>query len=287
MVWLFVQAISNSVPIRSPVFSTDQIYLWSPPNPVTKFYYRCERIFCLDTLVKLYEAQENYAIVLISGKRCDFYLWNSNYTKRIKTMEESLPNQHTTGGQSAQRFERNRQEKIGWYVKKILETMIQLYVSDGLFKSKGLIIGGPAGLKELVVTTDSFYQFFKPKLLKIITTPEITDCLIHTAIAMSVDVLSDARDDIEAIRRFEQMMENPLIMNRIEFGTTQVENLFNQGHLQEIWISSEDPKVLNKFIRSTQKTKIIIIHTDTFRQKYRDIVGIRYYTTESDEIVEV
>jgi len=295
MAWLCVQDPPKSRPQNSRVFSTDQIYLWSPPNPVTKFYYRCERTFQLDTLIKLYETPDQYAIVLISGKRCDFYLWSMNSMKQVTSIEESLPNQHTTGGQSALRFERNRDEKIGWYVKKIVEIMIQIYVRDGLFKSKGLIIAGPSQMKDLVMTNDLFVQYFKKKLLKVLTIAEISDNSIHKVIAMSTDVLSDEAEELMAVERFEQMLNDSSKIDLIVFGSKQVEDLFDSGHLQEIWIGSSDPKVRNRFLESEQKTKVIIIQMKDFGRKYGDLVGIRYYaqsdidilTDNTNDVIEV
>ncbi len=42
----------------SNVFST----IFVPPNPVKQFYYRCDKKFHLDNLIKLYDHHDNYAL---------------------------------------------------------------------------------------------------------------------------------------------------------------------------------------------------------------------------------
>src|SRR4051812_2352291 len=111
MVWQFVALI-----IR--VFSTN-LNVFNPPNPVKSFFYKCDKYFHLDLILLLYAETKSYGIILASGSTTMYWSYATNNTKLLKTIKADLPNKHKTGGQSAQRFERIRDEKINMYVKKI------------------------------------------------------------------------------------------------------------------------------------------------------------------------
>lgn len=266
--------------------------MFSPPHPVKKFYYRCDRKFHLDDLLKLYEVHDDYAIVLVSGKRTEFYLYNVNCTKFLKGMDESLPNQHKTGGQSAPRFGRIRDEKIGWYAKKIAEMMVQFYIKENVFKCKGLIIAGPAEMKDLVCEHELFIKHFSKYLLKSLKIAEITEQSIHQVVQMAADVLSNDLEEKELLNEFESMFTNTSKIDLLLFGTEEVLKAFHLGHLKEIYITDKS-KHKELVMKSVTKTKIRVIRSPDFFSKYGELIGIRYFssteivTDNSNEIVEI
>jgi len=270
------------------VFSTnnDQCFLFEPPFPVKKFYYRCDRKFHLDDLIKLYETYDNHAIVLVSGKRTEFHLYNENQTKLLKSIEESLPNQHKTGGQSALRFERIRSEKIGWYVKKIVELMVNLYVKENKFQCKSLVIAGPAQIKDMLTGHDIFIQYFEKYLSKTLTISEITSQSIQQVVYLAQDTLSSNNDEVKRIQYFEEMLSNPVMIDLIVFGNDEVLKEFNSGRLKELYLFHKS--MLYDKINFECKTKIYSIKSTEFVSKYGELVGIRYYAindvTSLDEV---
>jgi len=246
----------------------------SSPLPIKKFFYRCDKTFHLDDLLKLYEECDKYAVVLVSGKRTDFYLYSTTQTKLLKSIREDLPSQHKTGGQSAQRFGRIRDEMIGWYVKKIAELMTQYYVKNGIFQYQGLIIAGPAEIKDMVKEEDLFVQNFKKHLLKTLVVSEITDQSITQVIIEAVDVLCGTTEKTQ-IENFEKILNNPKTVDLLLFGTGAVLKAFEMGHLREIYVSD---KFHDKdyIIKTTTKTQIHLVESSEFIKKYGEVVGIKY-----------
>jgi len=202
-------------------------------------------------------------------------------------LDESLPNQHKTGGQSAARFGRIRDEKIGWYTKKIVELMVKYYVTNGKFNCKGLIIAGPAEIKKLVSDEELFVQYFSKHLLKTLTVSEITNQSINQVIQMAADVLTSEANDKELLMEFEQMLLDPAKMDLIVFGTDTTESLLKEGQLKEMYMSD---RYINKqeILKINTKTKIRIVKTTEFASKYGGLIGIRYYNnwSESSYIAE-
>lgn len=275
---------------KRSVFSTNNCLLFNPPNPIKQFFYRCDKKFHLNDLIKLYETDENYAIVLISGKRTEYYLYNANQTKFIKGFDESLPNQHKTGGQSAQRFGRIRDEKIGWYVKKIIEFMIKFYIIDNKFSYAGLIIAGPAEMKKLVREENLFIKYFHKNLLKTLTISEITSQSIYQVINLASDVLTSEATEKNLLFIFEQILTDPNKIDLIIFGIQETINAFKLGLLKEIYVA--DKNIHKQFIIKTEtKTKIHIIKSSSFVSKYGELVGIKYYIefneNKYDDVIEI
>jgi len=272
--------------LTSSIFSLGDCFLFSPSNPIKKFFYRCDRRFHLDDLIKLYEDCDNYAIVLISGKRVEYYLHSANQTRLLKSLDENLPNQHKTGGQSAQRFERIRDEKIGWYTKKITEIMVQYYVKEGKFLYKGLIIAGPAEMKDWVKEEELFTRFFDKHLLKTLKISEINSQSIYQVINSAADILTSQKSEKELVSLFEEMLSDPKMIDLFVFGVQEVERAFNEGELKEIYVSNKYTNI-DKLLQSNTKTKINIIKSNDFHGKYDELVGIRYYAQFAlDEIPE-
>lgn len=275
----------NSGFSQNPIKNASTCYLFSPPCPVKKFYYKCDRKFHLYDLLKLYETHDNYAIVLVSGKRCEFYTHNQNETVCLKQISEDLPNQHKTGGSSAARFGRIRDQKIDWYAKKIVELMVRFYIKENIFQCKGLIIAGPAQMKDLIQSVDLFEQHFQKHLLKSVAVPEITDQSIHQIIRLSSDIFTSETCETELIDQFESKLSDTSQIELLVFGAKMVLMALESGQLKEIYVSDKSAHKKN-IIKTNTKTRITIIKSDGFSSKYGELVGIKYYANQYDPEME-
>lgn len=267
------------------MFSPQQCFLFSPPNPVKKFYYECGKKFYLDDLIKLYDSHDNNAIVLVSGKRTDFYLHNPNRTILLKTMAISLPNQHKTGGYSAQRFERIRNEKIDIYATKICELMVSYYVENGQFNCKKLIIAGPAEMKDFICKEDIFTKYFANKLAGTFTIAEISDTSIYQVVTLASNILSGNTDENDSISNIESMITDPSKIDLIIFGETDSLSQFYSNQLREIYVSHKSEH-FESITKTSTKTKIITIRNPLFSKKYGPMVGIRYFPAHINELCD-
>ncbi len=238
-----------------------------------KFYYKCDKKFHLEDLIKLYNDNgKKYAIVLISGKVTYFYQYTVNNTKLLKTITQDIPNKHKTGGQSAQRFERIRDGSIKQYSKKILEIMIQLYTSNGNFDYTGLILAGPAEMKNIVIDHDLF-SIFKDHVSCIHNISEITDNSISQVVSMSIETIDS--DNIDSIKEFENKLQNPIKTNLFVFGSKIVLKLFRLNRLSDIYITS-DYYDIETILENRGKCSVHYMDPILFK-KYGDIVGVKYY----------
>jgi len=214
---------------------------------------------------------DTYAIVLISGKRTDMYIHSSNNTQLIKSIQFELPSQHKTGGSSAARMGRVRDEKINLSIRKTTKTMVSLYVKENVFQHIGLVLAGPSLIKEKIQSEKIFVQHFAKYLLKTITIAEIEDNSIYHVISSIADVSSD-----DATKKFETMLSDPEIVDLIVFGEFDVLNEYNVGNLAELFI---DKDALDA-ITINPKTILHVIQNSEFINKYGTLVGIKYFVID-------
>jgi peptide subunit release factor 1 (eRF1) len=256
-----------------------ELYVFEPPNPVNKFYYKCDKKFHLEDLLDLYVVYDTYAVLLISGKRTDLYTYSKNNTNLIKSLKLDLPNQHKTGGSSAPRFGRIRDEKINLYMKIICEILCNNLLKDGVFSHLGLIIAGPAQLKDQIQLENLFKIHFEKHLIATFTIPEINDQSINCVIELVEKKIFGTVDD-QITKRFESMLSNPQMIDLFVFGTENVLEQFKSGLLSEIFIQKDYLDLLEP------NSKTIITYIDEFfAKKYGITVGIRYYA--EPDIVEI
>ncbi|XWV26985.1 peptide chain release factor eRF1 [Tupanvirus soda lake] len=156
--------------------------------------------------------------------------------------------------------------------------MVQYYVKEGKFQCKGLIIAGPAEMKNMVKEEDLFVKYFSKYLIKTITIPEISSQSIYYVINSAADVLASENCEKELITSFEKIITDPKMIELIVFGTNETQEAFDSGELKEIYVYHSFPKKEN-ILNSDTKTKIHIIRSNEFRSKYGDLVGIKYYAS--------
>lgn len=234
--------------------------------------YRCDKKFHLDDLLKLYDKFDDRALVLISGKRVEFHLLNENQTKLLKKLDVTLPNQHKTGGFSASRFERLRNEKINLFVMKIIELMIKFYTVDGRFNCIDLVIAGPAEMKDLVKENDLFKKFFRQHLTLSLVVAEITDQTIYQV----VKIIRNQTKTENHIDLLEEIILDPKQIDSIVFGVEDVIESYFSGLLKEIFVSNNS-EYRDQILKSDIKTKIHVISDSIFVRKYGELVGVKYY----------
>lgn len=255
-----------------------------PPNKISKRYYRCDNKFHLDCILDMYKSETKYGICLISGKEYRCYILeirgSHKQFKLIKSDTQEIMNQHKTGGQSALRFQRLRDGQIDHYIKKICEQILKSYLTNNnsQYLIQKLIIAGPGLLKKNVLDHDLFKQYFKDKILQIMTTSEINDNTVHEIYDECYHIL-ETKENIKAKLIIENIKD--LIKNNVDqlvFGIDEVFNELKLKTLSRIIISNNfDNNIKEKIIDLNDNFSEIILVNDNYLDDYGCIVGIKYY----------
>jgi len=121
--------------------------LIEPPQPIKRFYYRCDNKFHIDQLLELYEDPKHYGLIYVSGSELIIYsvhtvgaeLRNTVLYKKSVKLQKS----QKKGGQSAARIGRLHDEHHKAYI-----TLMAEKVAERLDDFRALIIAGPAEKKQ-------------------------------------------------------------------------------------------------------------------------------------------
>ncbi len=258
------------------------VHIFEPPKPVRKSYYKCDKVFHLDDLLELYTVYETYAIVIISGKRTDFYEYSKNDVRLIKSVFMDFQSAHKCGGFSAQRFSRIIASKHDAYIKHMSELMVNYYTKDNIFQHLGVILAGPTMVKDQIQLEPLFQQHFQKHLLNVITTPEITDNTINYVKDIISEQIYGVSLDNKLIDNFEKIIIDDKMIDLLVFGKPYVMIELENNNLAEIYI---DASIIDDIdIKLLEKVKVNVIQNKTFIKKYGEIVGLKYYSINFEEI---
>lgn len=228
----------------------------------------------MDEILVLYADKNISGIILTSGNITMYYSYSSNNTKLLKTIKADLPNKHKTGGQSAQRFERIRNEKINHYIKKICEYAVELYCENGLATIEGLYIAGNAEIKNIVIASNLFQQYFNKKIMGVYTVNEIQSNTIYQITEkISTDAIKSYVDEID------EMLSNESKFDYVVVGNKCMQMLEN-WLIKELYITQNLLDTISHLVNTKIKINIVDANDTLFINKYGEIVGITWYTYE-------
>lgn len=298
LVILSVNLFLQILRLQSIMFSTSksECIVIEPPNKISRFMYKCDKVFYLDHIIDLSRRYEYYGVALLSGKRSDFYLYSQNSLKLIRSIKSDLPSQHKTGGSSAPRMGRIRDERINAHIRRLAEYMVQFYCLDGIFNYNGLYIGGPAEIKDKVQYEDIFMRHLSKNLIDTFTLSEITDGSIHILIEkINMRFSSSAPSTDNIFTEFEEMINNPKELDKLIFGTEEVFNAIDNGICSTIYTTSNQIILIDEIDALVSENKIKSIRkkiiqdeslSKNFIAKYGVLVGIKYFASEDNLSIE-
>ena len=198
-----------------------------PPNPVTEFYYQCNRRFETERFLPLFKIHAIGHVIFISGQECIIYQYHGSWSK-LKTINANLIKRHNKGGQSSVRFSRLAEESRAQYVTHVIDwlnRLIQTPERNHIYGSRELkeMLLTHNGLKIPLQTEDRYHIFDHNTIHE-----EYFQQLMTTQLFID-------SDKIELI--IELLEKDPdyllFTLEEIEEHSTEVEFIVDVGHLLE------------------------------------------------------
>ncbi len=196
-------------------------------------------------------------------------------TKTMKIITDKAPHGHHKGGQSAQRFERNREIAKHEYLKRVGNAINEHF--DGMERLDGLLVGGPGFLKEELVKG----KYIKPDLVKKII------AVVDTGDGGEIGMRELVQKSSEYIKENELVKERDLVQSflssisrddgMVEYGIDDVKNALVAGQASKVLASEAiDPAVMDEIdaLSKASGSGIIIVSVDTEEGKmFNDTFG--------------
>lgn len=164
----------------------------TPPKEVLSSIYTCGKRFDTSVLEeKEPDFSETHGFVVINGESAIFGLQKGVRLQTLWKTSVDLPKKHRRGGQSALRFDRQREEKRHNFLRKVTDSAKTHFLQNNLPNCAGLILAGTANLKnELKNLLDPRLQKI---VLKVVDTSYGGEAGFKEAVRASADLLSATR----------------------------------------------------------------------------------------------
>jgi len=141
------------------------VLMFSPPEPVSVFFYRTDKYFHTEFLEGMIEESDVYGLVIVERDEATIGLLKGGSIVVLDELEGYIPGKHTKGGWSQRRFDRIIEEMVEEFYKKVAEKansyFIPLLESS---KLKGVLVGGP-GYSKVDFIKGSFLDYRLQKLI--------------------------------------------------------------------------------------------------------------------------
>ena len=284
---LFRQTPKNGIAVFAGNISDNQsksdIQLFSvePPSPLGVNLYRCDSTFVLEPLEAILDNKDTYSIVVMDGREATVATLKGTHIQVIRKLNSLAHAKVRKGGQSAQRFERGREESIHEYVVRISEVVNDLFTKNE-FKIKGVLVGGPGPAKEGFVKGNTLnYQI---KILGVYDTGYTDEFGLQEVVEKAEELLKEqeAAKERKVIERFmQERVRNGLAV----FGYESTAKALEAKKVDTLIVSSELELHRVKYKCNSCNSVFEAIETGGKRQeKHTD--GGRLEVVEEKDVVE-
>ena len=247
-----------------------------PPLPIKTRIYRCDQTFLLDILEEQLEHSGSHGLIVMDKREATIGLLQGNSIKVLTNLTSGVPGKYKTGGQSAARFSRLREEAAKEFYKRIAEAVIKEFSTKK--DLKGLLIGGPGHTKNEFIDGDFLSNELKEK---IVGTADIT-YTDEFGLQDLVEKLKDALAE-ESITKEKEILTKFLELlgrepGKVVYGEKETVEALKNGVVETLIISENiDDKLAEELeeIADNYSSTTELVSTETQEgQQFKHLGGI-------------
>ncbi len=253
-----------------------EIWAIEPPEPLKVNLYRCDQNFILDPLKEMLEHKKTYGLIVLDVRNADIGLLKGKAVLSLKELESLVPGKFRKGGQSAVRFQREREGLKRDFLKKVAELARDIFSK---FEISGILIGGPGPVKEELI--NYLPTELKKKVIAIKDTGYTGEYGLHELVERSEDVLKE-----EEITREKNIVKEFLTKIAkgdpdVVYGMGEVKKALEEGMVGKLLISEGLKKeIVEELVEIAKKfdTKVELISRDTREgEQFYEMGGVAGY----------
>jgi peptide chain release factor subunit 1 len=181
----------GAIPQNGPGSEKIETYVISPPEPIQVYLYRCDAKFHTEHLQEFLKEKETYGVIVLDASGAAFATLRGKRLEIVKQITSGVPGKFRAGGQSARRFDRQREAKMQDYFKRVGEHASEIFLPIENLKS--LILGGPGPTKFDFEKGNYLHYTLKEKIVATIDTSYVSEQGVEEAVEKSEDILRRIR----------------------------------------------------------------------------------------------
>ncbi|MDH5623332.1 MAG: peptide chain release factor aRF-1 [Candidatus Bathyarchaeota archaeon] len=181
----------GAIPQNGPGSERIETYVIPPPESIQVYLYRCDSRFHTEHLQEFLKAKETYGIIVLDASATTYAVLQGKRLEIVEKITSGVPGKFRAGGQSARRFERQREAKLAEYFKRIGEHADKIFLP--LPDVKGLIMGGPGPTKYDFQKGSYLHYTLKDKIIATIDTAYLDEQGVEEVVEHSPEVLRRIR----------------------------------------------------------------------------------------------
>ncbi|HVP41303.1 MAG TPA: peptide chain release factor aRF-1 [Candidatus Krumholzibacteriaceae bacterium] len=182
---------SGAIPQNGPGSERLETYVLEPLEPIKVYLYRCDAKFHLEYLQEQLREKEAYGIILMDANGASFALLKSKHLEVVQEITSGVPGKHRAGGQSARRFERQREAKLQEFFNRVGKHANEIFLQTP--NLKGVILGGPGPTKYDFEKGDYLQYNLKDKIIAILDTAYVGEQGVDEIMERAPEILRKVR----------------------------------------------------------------------------------------------
>lgn len=214
-----------------------ETYVITPPAPIQVYLYRCDSRFHIEYLKEFLREKDTYGIVVMDSSAATYATLRGRRLEIVEEITSGVPGKFRAGGQSARRFERQRQAKLLGYFKRVGEHANEIFLP--IEDLKGVIIAGPGPTKQDFEKGDYLHYTLKDKLISTIDTAYVSEQGVE-------EVMERAPKILRRVRYIEEKQIIQAFLDEIghdtglaAYGEDEIRRALKMGAVKTLLLSEE------------------------------------------------
>jgi len=227
----------GAIPQNGPGSEKIELYIISPPEPIQIYLYRCDARFHTDHLQEFLKEKETFGIIVLDASDAAFATVRGKRLEVVKQITSGIPGKFRAGGQSARRFDRQREAKLQEYFTRIGEHANEIFLPIENLKS--MLLGGPGPTKYDFEKGNYLHYTLKEKIVATVDTSYVNDRGVEEVVDKSEEILRRIRyvEEKKVMQKF--LREIGQDTGLATYGENEVRQYLNNGIVETILLSED------------------------------------------------
>jgi peptide chain release factor subunit 1 len=227
----------GAIPQNGPGSEKIELYIISPPEPIQVYLYRCDARFHTEYLQEFLKEKETFGIIVLDASDAVFATVRGKRLEVVKQITSGIPGKFKAGGQSAKRFDRQREVKMQEFFNRVGEHADEIFLPIENLKS--ILLGGPGPTKYDFEKGNYLQYTLKDKIVATVDTSYVNDRGVEEVVDKSEDILRRIRyvEEKKVMQKF--LREIGQDTGLATYGEDDVRRYLNNGIVDTLLLSED------------------------------------------------